>query len=241
LNPLETYIDYSSTVSIIMIIVVAIELLITVLLAIYTIKKKRDIEYSAAALFLIVGIISSLASIFTFIGEPTDIICIIRPYVIVIAFGLTFFSLFVEYLIINDRDCSTTAVYLVIIFIANLVLVTVWAIKGGIKSNVWEYDDEVYYYYSCKNTIKIGDTFQNILIVLNGLTLFYGFFYCIKHDSEFSWSIYVVFFSMVALMVIVNIKSLSTNTLFITQSLIIILLMDFIMIRQAVQIDDDAF
>jgi len=246
----DKYIEFGGTLSIVMIIIIAIEILITIIVAFYIIKYKNFIEIRRSSpLFLIImliGIILSFASVLTFIGKPTDIICVIRPYIIVLAFGLTFYSLLLKTFrikVIFDKvnikvKDSYLIMYLCIILGIELILVTLWTVIGGIKSKVRVVNDELHY-YTCKNSSHMGNIIVNILININALALLYGCYLAYKVKNVYSeyneskiigLSIYGVFICMVILFFITNIESLDLNTLFLIQSLMIILSADIILV-----------
>jgi len=233
-----------------MLIIVGIEIIITSIVAFYIIKYRNFIEIRRSSpLFLITmlfGIILAFVSIVTFIGKPTNFICILRPYVLVLTFGLTFFSLLLKTFrikVIFDKvniqvKDSNLVLYLCILLGIELILVTIWSVVAGMKPDVKKVNDEMHYWV-CKNTSSLGSTIQMFLIVINGLALVYGCYLAYKVKNVYSeyneskvigLSIYGIVICMIILMFIVNINSLDHTTLFLIQSLMIILSADIILV-----------
>ncbi len=233
-----------------MIIVIAIEIAITSVVAFYIIKFRNFIEIRrSSSLFLIImlfGIILSFASVITFIGKPSDFICIIKPYIFVLAFGLTFYSLLLKTFrikVIFDKanikvKDSNLVFYLCILLGVELILVTIWSIFAGMESKIKIVNDEMHY-YTCRNTKPIGSFIQSFLIVINGIALMYGCYLAYKVKNVYSeyneskvigLSIYGIFICMIILMCVASIKSIDYLTLFIIESLMIILSANIILV-----------
>jgi len=246
----DKYVEWTSATTIIMIVIVAIEILITSVVTYYLIKHRNFIEIRRSSpLFLItmlVGIILAFASILTFIGKPNKFICIIRPYILVLTFGLTFFSLLLKTFrikVIFDKvniqvKDSNLVMYLCVLLGFELILVTIWSISAGMTPEVKFVSREMHYYV-CQNNKSLGKYIQNILIVYNGLTLVYGCYLAYKVKNVYSeyneskvigLSIYGIVICMIILMFIVNINGLDHTTLFLIQSLMIILSADIILV-----------
>ncbi|ORX78249.1 hypothetical protein BCR32DRAFT_328612 [Anaeromyces robustus] len=246
----DKYVELKSATTIIMIIIVAIEILITSIVTYYLIKHRNFIEIRRSSpLFLItmlVGIILAFASILTFIGKPTTFICILRPYILVLTFGLTFFSLLLKTFrikVIFDKvniqvKDSNLVMYLCVLLGFELILVTIWSVAAGMKPQVKVVSREMHY-YMCQNTESLGEYIQTILIIYNGLTLVYGCYLAYKVKNVYSeyneskvigLSIYGIVICMIILMFIVNINGLDHTTLFLIQSLMIILSADIILV-----------
>jgi len=246
----DKYIEYDSTLAIIIMIIVAIEVLITMVVAFYIIKYRNFIEIRRSSpLFLVImlfGIILAFGSVLTFIGKPNDIICIIRPYIIGLSFGLTFFSLLLktfrikvifDKVNIKVRD-SYLIIYLSVLIGIQMILVTIWTFVGGIKSEI-RYINDGLHYYTCGNVNSLGSTIELILIIFNGLALLYGCYLAYKVKNVYSeyneskiigLSIYGIVICMIILMLISNIENLDLNTLFLIQSLMMILSADILLI-----------
>jgi len=246
----DKYIEYNSSSSIIMMIIVSIEILITLIILFYIIKYRSFIEIRRSSpLFLIMmlcGIILAFLSIFTYIGKPTKTVCILRPYLLVIAFGLTFYSLLLKTFrikVIFDKvniqvKDSNLIMYLLVILGIELILVTVWSAIGGMEPDIRTFSKEIHYYI-CMNTSKTGEIIQIILISINGLALLYGCYLAYKVKNVYSeyneskvigLSIYGIVICMVILMFIGYINGLNHLTLFLVQSLMIILSADIILV-----------
>jgi len=246
----DKYVEYGSTTTIIMLIIVGIEIIITSIVTFYIIKYRNFIEIRRSSpLFLITmlfGIILAFVSIVTFIGKPTNFICILRPYILVLTFGLTFFSLLLKTFrikVIFDKvniqvKDSNLILYLCVLLGIELILVTVWSFVAGMKPDVKKVNDEMHYWV-CKNTSNVGSTIQLFLIIINGLALVYGCYLAYKVKNVYSeyneskvigLSIYGIVICMIILMFIVNINSLDHTTLFLIQSLMIILSADIILV-----------
>ncbi|ORX48903.1 hypothetical protein BCR36DRAFT_353941 [Piromyces finnis] len=246
----DKYVELGSTTTIIMIIIVAIELIITSVVTYYLIKHRNFIEIRRSSpLFLInmlVGIMLAFVSILTFIGKPTKFICILRPYILVLTFGLTFFSLLLKTFrikVIFDKinfqvKDSNLIMYLCILLGIELTLVTIWSSAAGMEPDVKKFTRSMHYYI-CKNTSSLGTYIQTSLIVINGLALVYGCYLVYKVKNVYSeyneskvigLSIYGIVICMIILMFIVNIKGLDHTTLFLIQSLMIILSADIILV-----------
>jgi len=195
---------------------------------------------------MLIGIIISFISIITFIGKPSKFICILRPYMLVIAFGLTFFSLLLKTfrikVIFDKSDIpvkdSNLITYLCVLLGFELIIVTIWSIAAGMKPDIKKVGDEMHYWV-CKNTNDFGQVIQMVLIVINGLALVYGSYLAYKVKNVYSeyneskvigLSIYGIVVCMVILIVIVNINSLDHMILFLIQSLMIILSADIILV-----------
>jgi len=246
----DKYVEFGSPTTIIMIVIVAIEIIITSIVTYYLVKHRNFIEIRRSSpLFLItmlVGIILAFCSILTFIGKPTKFICIFRPYIIVLTFGLTFFSLLLKTFrikVIFDKvniqvKDSNLILYLCILLGFQLILVTIWSITAGMTPEVKQVSKEMHY-YQCQNNKDLGSYIQTALIVINGLTLVYGCYLAYKVKNVYSeyneskvigLSIYGIVICMIILMFIVNIKGLDHTTLFLIQSLMIILSADIILV-----------
>ncbi|KAL6636342.1 7 transmembrane sweet-taste receptor of 3 GCPR-domain-containing protein [Neocallimastix sp. 'constans'] len=246
----DKYVEFGSPTTIIMIIIVAIEIIITCVVTYYLVKHRNFIEIRRSSpLFLItmlVGIILAFCSILTYIGKPTKFICILRPYVLVFTFGLTFFSLLLKTFrikVIFDKvniqvKDSNLIMYLCILLGFELILVTIWSIAAGMEPVVKMVSKEMHYYV-CQNNKDLGKYIQTALIVINGLTLVYGCYLAYKVKNVYSeyneskvigLSIYGIVICMIILMFIVNIKGLDHTTLFLIQSLMIILSADIILV-----------
>jgi len=246
----DKFIEFGSTLSIIIIIIIAIEILITSLVAYRIIKYRNFIEIRRSSpLFLVImllGIILAFISVLTYIGMPTDFICRIRPYIFVLSFGLTFYSLLLKTFrikVIFDKvniqvKDSYLILYLCILLGIELVMVTVWTVLGGMKADIRRVNDEVHY-YDCMNVNDIGTYMQVSLIIINALALVYGCYLAYKVKNVYSeyneskiigLSIYGIVICMVIIMLIVNISGLDLNTIFLIQSLMIILSADIILI-----------
>jgi len=246
----DKYVEWSSATTIIMIIIVVIEILVTSVVTYYLIKHRNFIEIRRSSpLFLItmlIGIILAFASILTFIGKPTKFICILRPYILVLTFGLTFFSLLLKTFrikVIFDKvniqvKDSNLILYLCIMLGYELILVTIWSIAAGMEPLVKEVNKEMHYYV-CQNTKSLGEYIQMSLIIINGLALVYGCYLAYKVKNVYSeyneskvigLSIYGIVICMIILMFIVNINGLDHTTLFLIQSLMIILSADIILV-----------
>jgi len=246
----DKYVELGSPTTIIMIVIVAIEIIITSIVTYYLVKHRNFIEIRRSSpLFLItmlIGIILAFCSILTFIGKPTKFICILRPYVLVLTFGLTFFSLLLKTFrikVIFDKvniqvKDSNLILYLCILIGFQLILVTIWSITAGMTPEVKQVSKEMHYYV-CQNNKDLGSYIQLALIILNGLTLVYGCYLAYKVKNVYSeyneskvigLSIYGIVICMIILMFIVNIKGLDHTTLFLIQSLMIILSADIILV-----------
>jgi len=246
----DKYVEFGSATTIIMIIIIAIEIIITSIVTYYLIKYRNFIEIRRSSpLFLITmlfGIILAFVSILFSIGKPTKFICIIRPYILVLTFGLTFFSLLLKTFrikVIFDKvniqvKDSNLILYLCVLLGIELTLVTVWSIVAGMEPDVKKVSKEMHYWV-CKNTSKVGETIQTFLIVINGLALVYGCYLAYKVKNVYSeyneskvigLSIYGIVICMIILMFIVNINGLDHTTLFLIQSLMIILSADIILV-----------
>jgi len=246
----DKYVEFGSPTTIIMIIIVAIEIIITCIVTYYLVKHRNFIEIRRSSpLFLItmlVGIILAFCSILTFIGKPTKFICILRPYILVLTFGLTFFSLLLKTFrikVIFDKvniqvKDSNLIMYLCILLGFELILVTIWSIAAGMEPVVKIVSKEMHYYV-CQNNKDLGSYIQLSLIIINGLTLIYGCYLAYKVKNVYSeyneskvigLSIYGIVICMIILMFIVNIKGLDHTTLFLIQSLMIILSADIILV-----------
>jgi len=214
------------------------------------IKYRNFIEIRRSSpLFLILmllGIILAFSSILTFIGQPTNIICKIRPYIFILAFGLTFYSLLLKTFrikVIFDKiniqvKDSYLILYLCIILGIELGLVTVWTVFGSMISDVREINDEIHY-YDCQNVNKLGQSIQTILIIINAIALLYGCYLAYKVKNVYSeyneskiigLSIYGIVICMIILFFIVSIDGLDINTIFLIESLMIILSANIILI-----------
>jgi len=246
----DKFVEFNSTASIIMIIVIAIEILITVVITYYIIKYRNFIEIRRSSpLFLIlmlIGIILAFGGIITYIGKPNETICILRPYIFVLAFGLTFFSLLLKTFrikVIFDKSNiqvkdSYLILYLCVLLGIELGIVTLWTVIAGMKPEINEVNLDLHY-YACKNSSDIGKYIQMSLIVINGLALLYGCYLAYKVKNVYSeyneskvigLSIYGIVICMVILMFIVSINSLDHLTLFLIESLMIILSADIILV-----------
>jgi len=243
-------VEFGSTTTIIMIVIVVIELIITSIVTYYLIKHRNFIEIRRSSpLFLItmlIGIMLAFVSILTFIGKPTKFICILRPYILVLTFGLTFFSLLLKTFrikVIFDKinfqvKDSNLIMYLCILLGFELILVTIWSAAAGMEPDIKIFTRSMHYYV-CKNGSALGTYIQNSLIVINGLALVYGCYLAYKVKNVYSeyneskvigLSIYGIVICMIILMFIVNIKGLDHTTLFLIQSLMIILSADIILV-----------
>jgi len=246
----DKYVEFGSATTIIMIIIIAIEIIITSVVTYYLIKYRNFIEIRRSSpLFLITmlfGIILAFVSILTYIGKPNKFICILRPYILVLTFGLTFFSLLLKTFrikVIFDKvniqvKDSNLILYLCILLGFELILVTVWSFVAGMEPEVKVVSKEMHYYI-CRNTDKVGEIIQTFLIVINGLALVYGCYLAYKVKNVYSeyneskvigLSIYGIVICMIILMFIVNINGLDHTTLFLIQSLMIILSADIILV-----------
>jgi len=246
----DKYVEFGSATTIIMIVIVAIEIIITSIVTYYLIKYRNFIEIRRSSpLFLITmlfGIILAFVSILTYIGKPTKFICILRPYILVLTFGLTFFSLLLKTFrikVIFDKvniqvKDSNLILYLCILLGFELILVTVWSFVAGMEPEVKVVSKEMHYYI-CTNTDKVGEIIQTFLIVINGLALVYGCYLAYKVKNVYSeyneskvigLSIYGIVICMIILMFIVHINGLDHTTLFLIQSLMIILSADIILV-----------
>jgi len=246
----DKYVELGSPTTIIMIAIVAIEIAITSVVTYYLIKYRNFIEIRRSSpLFLITmlfGIILAFGSILTYIGKPNKFICIFRPYILVLTFGLTFFSLLLKTFrikVIFDKvniqvKDSNLILYLCILLGFELILVTVWSFVAGMEPEVKMVSKEMHYYI-CRNTDKVGEIIQTSLIVINGLALVYGCYLAYKVKNVYSeyneskvigLSIYGIVICMIILMFIVNINGLDHTTLFLIQSLMIILSADIILV-----------
>jgi len=246
----DKYVEFGSTTSILILVIIGIEILITSIVTFNIIKYKNFIDIRRSSpLFLIImlfGIIISFVSIITFIGKPTKFICILRPYILVIAFGLTFFSLLLKTfrikVIFDKSDIpvkdSNLITYLCVLLGFELIITTVWGAAAGMKPDVKVVGDEMHYWV-CTNTSTFGEVIQMVLIVINGLALVYGSYLAYKVKNVYSeyneskvigLSIYGIVVCMVILIVIVNINNLDHMILFLIQSLMIILSSDIILV-----------
>jgi len=233
-----------------MLVVVAIEIIITCIITYYLIIHRNFIEIRRSSpLFLItmlVGIVLAFSSIITFIGKPNKFICMLRPYILVLTFGLTFFSLLLKTfrikVIFNKTNIqvkdSNLILYLSIILGFQLILVTIWSIIAGMEPVVKIVSKEMHYYV-CQNKNNVGTYIQLVIIIFNGLTLLYGCYLAYRVKNVYSeyneskvigLSIYGIVICMIILIFIVNIKGLDHTTLFLIQSLMIILSADIILV-----------
>jgi len=246
----DKYVKIGSAASIIMIIIIAIEIIITSVVAFYIIKYRNFIEIRRSSpLFLIImliGIILAFGGVLTYIGKPNNTICMIRPFIFVLAFGLTFFSLLLKTFrikVIFDKvniqvKDSFLIFYLCVLLGIELILVVIWTVFAGMKPkiNTVNYD---MHYYTCQNSGVVGSFIQMFLIVINGLALLYGCYLAYKVKNVYSeyneskvigLSIYGIVICMIILMFIVSINYLDHLTLFIIESLMIILSADIILV-----------
>jgi len=247
---IDKYIEFNSKTSIIMIVVIAIEILITAVITFYIIKYRNFIEIRRSSplflIFMLIGIMLSFGSVLTLIGKPNNTICIIRPYIIVLAFGLTFYALLLKTFrikVIFDKvniqvKDSYLILYLCVVLGIELILLTIWSVFGGMVSDVNRVNDEIHY-YTCKNTSNIGKFIQTFLIVINAIALLYGCYLAYKVKNVYSeyneskiigLSIYGIVICMVILFFIVSIDGLDINTLFLIESLMIIFSADIILL-----------
>jgi len=246
----DKYVEFNSTASIIMLIVIVSEILITCVITYYIIKYRNFIEIRRSSpLFLIlmlIGIILAFGGITTYIGKPTETACTLRPYIFVLAFGLTFFSLLLKTFrikVIFDKSNiqvkdSYLILYLCILLGIQLGIVTLWTVVAGMKPEVRDVNLDMHY-YACQNKSNLGKYLQISLIVINGLALLYGCYLAYKVKNVYSeyneskvigLSIYGIVICMVILMFIVSISSLDHLTLFLIESLMIILSADIILV-----------
>ncbi|KAG4103744.1 hypothetical protein H8356DRAFT_928293 [Neocallimastix lanati (nom. inval.)] len=246
----DKYVEFTSPASIVMLVVVAIEIIITCIITYYLIIHRNFIEIRRSSpLFLItmlVGIVLAFSSIITFIGKPNKFICMLRPYILVLTFGLTFFSLLLKTfrikVIFNKTNIqvkdSNLILYLSIILGFQLILVTIWSIIAGMEPVVKIVSKEMHYYV-CQNKNNVGTYIQLVIIIFNGLTLLYGCYLAYRVKNVYSeyneskvigLSIYGIVICMIILIFIVNIKGLDHTTLFLIQSLMIILSADIILV-----------
>jgi len=246
----DKYIKFGSAASIVMIIIIAIEIIITSVVAYYIIKYRNFIEIRRSSpLFLIImlfGIILAFAGVLTYIGKPNNTICMIRPFIFVLAFGLTFFSLLLKTFrikVIFDKvniqvKDSYLIFYLCILLGIELILVTIWTVFAGMKPKIY-YGSADMHYYTCQNTGVVGTFIQMFLVVINGLALLYGCYLAYKVKNVYSeyneskvigLSIYGIVICMIILMFIVSINNLDHFTIFIIESLMIILSADIILV-----------
>ena len=239
----DKYIKWNSTSAIIMISIVAIGIIVTVVIFILVVKNRTALVIRRSSplflYFMLIGILISFVSVLTYIGEPKEITCMIRPIILVLAFCLAFIALFLKTfrikVIFDKSDVKVQDKHLImygsIILVIELVIVGVWTVLDKMKPTV-TYVNPKMHYYTCSNTGKIGSYLQLALLIINAITLLYGCYLAVKVKNVYSdyneskvigLSIYGIMTCMVIQLIVSAFDSLGLTVIFIVQSLMIIL------------------
>jgi len=239
----DKYIKWTDMAAIVIGSISGIGIIVTLVVFCIVIKNRSALVIRRSSplflYFMLIGILISFGSVFTYIGKPTEIICTIRPIIIVLAFGLSFLALFIKTfrikVIFDKSDIKVQDKYLLIysgsILLIELIIVGVWTFLDKMKPDV-VYIKSNMHYYTCKNIGALGTYFQLALIVINAIILLYGCYLAIKVKDVYSdyneskvigLSIYGIMICMIVQLIISYNASLGHSVIFIIQSLMIIL------------------
>jgi len=237
------YINWTDMTAIIIGGVSVIGIIVTLVVFIITIKNRGALVIRRSSplflYFMLIGILIAFGSVFTYIGEPNEIICAIRPTVIVLAFGFSFLALFVKTfrikVIFDKSDIKVQDKYLLIysgsILLLELIIVGLWTYLDRMKPII-KYINPKMHYYTCSNVGNLGSYFQYALLIINAIILLYGCYLAIKVRNVYSdyneskvigLSIYGIMICMIIQLIISAVASLGHSVIFIIQSLMIIL------------------
>jgi len=218
-------------------------IIITLVVFFITVKNRNALVIRRSSplflYFMLIGILIAFGSVITYIGKPNEIICTVRPVVIVLAFGLSFLALFVKTfrikVIFDKSDIKVQDKYLLLysgsILLLELIIVGAWTFLDRMKP-VIRYIGTKMHYYTCSNVGKYGTYFQYALLVINAIILLYGCYLAIKVKDVYSdyneskvigLSIYGIMICMIIQLIISAVDSLGHSVIFIIQSLMIIL------------------
>ncbi|ORX69845.1 hypothetical protein BCR32DRAFT_272403 [Anaeromyces robustus] len=239
----DKYIKWTDISAIIISAITGLGILVTLVVFVIVIKNRTALVIRRSSpLFLyimLVGILISFGSIYTYIGKPTSLICNIRPLILVLAFGLAFLALFIKTfrikVIFDKSDIKVQDKYLLIysgsILLVELIIVGLWTFLSKMEPDIIKINSKMHY-YACKNTSKLGFYFQLALIVINAIILLYGCYLAVKVKDVYSdyneskvigLSIYGIMICMIIQLIISACDNLGISVIFIIQSLMIIL------------------
>jgi len=239
----DKYIKWDNISAIIMISIVAIGIIVTIVIFILVVKNRTALVIRRSSplflYFMLIGILISFGSVLTFIGKPNEIVCMIRPIILVLAFCLAFIALFLKTFrikVIFDKSNVKVQdkhllIYGSIILVIELVIVGAWTVLDKMQPTV-KYVNSKMHYYTCNNTGKIGASLQIALLIINAITLLYGCYLAVKVKNVYSdyneskvigLSIYGIMTCMVIQLIVSAFASLGLSVIFIVQSLMIIL------------------
>jgi len=239
----DKYIKYTDMSAMIIGGIAIIGVVVTIVVFIIVIKNRNALVIRRSSplflYFMLIGILIAFGSVITYIGKPNDIICTIRPIVIVLAFGLAFLALFIKTfrikVIFDKSDIKVQDKYLLIysgtILFIELIIVGLWTGLDRMEPTIMQIDTKMHY-YTCSNQGKLGSYFQLALLIINAIILLYGCYLAIKVKDVYSdyneskvigLSIYGIMICMIIQLIISNCKTLGHSVIFVIQSLMIIL------------------
>jgi len=239
----DKYIKWTDVSAIIIASIVGIGIIVTLVVFFIVVKNRTALVIRRSSplflYFMLIGILISFGSVLTYIGKPNEIICMIRPIILVLAFCFAFVALFLKTfrikVIFDKSDVKVQDKYLLLygglILLIELIIVGLWTFMDKMQPDV-KYVNPKMHYHACRNTGKIGTYLQLALLAINAIILLYGCYLAVKVKDVYSdyneskvigLSIYGIMICMIVQIIISSIDSLGITVIFIIQSLMIIL------------------